>query len=215
MIRRPPRSTLFPYTTLFRSVIRTWILPREVSAAEHLTWFGDGACERISDSWSGDRVKVIWSVEIRHQNAVDAISKVGGLRRIGDLDEEHDAPLVVLGRVSCDKSVAERIYQHLAGFMACSERPRVKVRSRNQRKWLSILVLMDAGRARHADVIAHDHGPISEGHVLKLFKRIDRRRNIPNRRQVTRPLLLLPGRNRHRITCGDLIGFGDKRQLAN
>src|SRR2546429_9121608 len=25
MIRRPPRSTLFPYTTLFRSVGRTWI----------------------------------------------------------------------------------------------------------------------------------------------------------------------------------------------
>src|SRR2546430_8859232 len=24
MIRRPPRSTLFPYTTLFRSSIRTW-----------------------------------------------------------------------------------------------------------------------------------------------------------------------------------------------
>src|SRR5260221_5107686 len=25
MIRRPPRSTLFPYTTLFRSVSRRWI----------------------------------------------------------------------------------------------------------------------------------------------------------------------------------------------
>src|SRR5215469_17129746 len=24
MIRRPPRSTLFPYTTLFRSAARTW-----------------------------------------------------------------------------------------------------------------------------------------------------------------------------------------------
>src|SRR5256885_8902196 len=27
MIRRPPRSTLFPYTTLFRSVISFWVLP--------------------------------------------------------------------------------------------------------------------------------------------------------------------------------------------
>src|SRR3712207_7504846 len=26
MIRRPPRSTLFPYTTLFRSLIRIWRL---------------------------------------------------------------------------------------------------------------------------------------------------------------------------------------------
>src|SRR5256885_7330480 len=25
MIRRPPRSTLFPYTTLFRSPLRSWI----------------------------------------------------------------------------------------------------------------------------------------------------------------------------------------------
>src|SRR2546428_7330524 len=29
MIRRPPRSTLFPYTTLFRSALRAWY-------AEHL-----------------------------------------------------------------------------------------------------------------------------------------------------------------------------------
>src|SRR5258707_15791828 len=26
MIRRPPRSTLFPYTTLFRSWLSTWVL---------------------------------------------------------------------------------------------------------------------------------------------------------------------------------------------
>src|SRR2546422_6210778 len=29
MIRRPPRSTLFPYTTLFRSLARGLLLPRE------------------------------------------------------------------------------------------------------------------------------------------------------------------------------------------
>src|SRR5256885_12252400 len=29
MIRRPPRSTLFPYTTLFRSVLSTASLPAE------------------------------------------------------------------------------------------------------------------------------------------------------------------------------------------
>src|SRR5258706_5821243 len=27
MIRRPPRSTLFPYTTLFRSQIEIWLTP--------------------------------------------------------------------------------------------------------------------------------------------------------------------------------------------
>src|SRR2546426_4350628 len=32
MIRRPPRSTLFPYTTLFRSV-NVWVVPRTVLIA--------------------------------------------------------------------------------------------------------------------------------------------------------------------------------------
>src|SRR5256885_10623032 len=39
MIRRPPRSTLFPYTTLFRSA--TAILPRPfaaIAAREHLSF---------------------------------------------------------------------------------------------------------------------------------------------------------------------------------
>src|SRR3712207_9340493 len=30
MIRRPPRSTLFPYTTLFRSTSRTWPRLRDI-----------------------------------------------------------------------------------------------------------------------------------------------------------------------------------------
>src|SRR5690349_23506370 len=42
MIRRPPRSTLFPYTTLFRSAN---------SSARHIpdaysSWSADGACHR-------------------------------------------------------------------------------------------------------------------------------------------------------------------------
>src|SRR3712207_8318784 len=31
MIRRPPRSTLFPYTTLFRSKQRSYLIPRQVA----------------------------------------------------------------------------------------------------------------------------------------------------------------------------------------
>src|SRR5256885_11229773 len=33
MIRRPPRSTLFPYTTLFRSSGRPWSLSRSIRRA--------------------------------------------------------------------------------------------------------------------------------------------------------------------------------------
>src|SRR5437868_8893922 len=35
MMRRPPRSTLFPYTTLFRSVRRTAIADREIIGDVH------------------------------------------------------------------------------------------------------------------------------------------------------------------------------------
>src|SRR2546421_7818407 len=34
MIRRPPRSTLFPYTTLFRSIFRTDRLPARSARSE-------------------------------------------------------------------------------------------------------------------------------------------------------------------------------------
>src|SRR2546429_6523783 len=39
MIRRPPRSTLFPYTTLFRSTRRTALLSSRFTA--HGLWFTD------------------------------------------------------------------------------------------------------------------------------------------------------------------------------
>src|SRR2546430_7369829 len=35
MIRRPPRSTLFPYTTLFRSLQYFFLLLRRTEAADH------------------------------------------------------------------------------------------------------------------------------------------------------------------------------------
>src|SRR2546422_8295055 len=41
MIRRPPRSTLFPYTTLFRSLLQTWMYSpqkRQVGSAFALTY---------------------------------------------------------------------------------------------------------------------------------------------------------------------------------
>src|SRR3712207_9231674 len=43
MIRRPPRSTLFPYTTLFRSA--GWDGGRAVARLEHVVVVGDVAAE--------------------------------------------------------------------------------------------------------------------------------------------------------------------------
>src|SRR5687768_17835494 len=54
MIRRPPRSTLFPYTTLFRSVAATIPFPYLVV---HLGMPGDnvGASDNQSDAARRDR----------------------------------------------------------------------------------------------------------------------------------------------------------------
>src|SRR5256885_12299137 len=51
MIRRPPRSTLFPYTTLFRSVTQDWTAA-DVSAlvlSLDLTWPADRSEEHTSE----------------------------------------------------------------------------------------------------------------------------------------------------------------------
>src|SRR3712207_9276855 len=40
MIRRPPRSTLFPYTTLFRSVIIRLAMPRFMTSGDTVTLSG-------------------------------------------------------------------------------------------------------------------------------------------------------------------------------
>src|SRR2546425_7673951 len=48
MIRRPPRSTLFPYTTLFRSVCGI-----EVDAVVRLTWIISGALAAFAGVFTG------------------------------------------------------------------------------------------------------------------------------------------------------------------
>src|SRR5258708_18288666 len=57
MIRRPPRSTLFPYTTLFRSSLR---MERE-AGAQPATW----EATRRSDSSLASGGRVLWSCSAR------------------------------------------------------------------------------------------------------------------------------------------------------
>src|SRR5258707_11601392 len=51
MIRRPPRSTLFPYTTLFRSLCKR-CAQQAIKCATH--WRGTGACS-IARFWGDIR----------------------------------------------------------------------------------------------------------------------------------------------------------------
>src|SRR5256885_4944180 len=56
MIRRPPRSTLFPYTTLFRSIIENVVLGKDAHVANV---FGDAVApldlgEEAAEALGGD-----------------------------------------------------------------------------------------------------------------------------------------------------------------
>src|SRR5690554_7580693 len=66
MVRRPPRSPLFPYTTLFRSELRRWstvaapgevhlTLDRAVPPA-HREWLAALAAAGTRVTWDGDSV---------------------------------------------------------------------------------------------------------------------------------------------------------------
>src|SRR3712207_8671304 len=65
MIRRPPRSPLFPYTTLFRSV-------RRVGRAEHLGL--TATCVILAAEREGERVEPVrrYLLLAVHAHAVDA-----------------------------------------------------------------------------------------------------------------------------------------------
>src|SRR3989440_11088896 len=55
MIRRPPRSTLFPYTTLFRSKIAV-LLFIVLTVNAYLTWFERKVVAHIQSRWGPHRV---------------------------------------------------------------------------------------------------------------------------------------------------------------
>src|SRR2546429_7041225 len=85
MIRRPPRSTLFPYTTLFRSPERFGLVLVEANAAGVPVIAMDlGSCrEVIKDGQTGFLV-----------NNVDEAARA--MRRLGDID-----------RIACRQRVQE------------------------------------------------------------------------------------------------------------
>src|SRR5689334_23487478 len=66
MIRRPPRSTLFPYTTLFRSLERLLDAVEERPEVSELVIVDDGSTDRTPEILSGRDFKVPVQV-IRHE----------------------------------------------------------------------------------------------------------------------------------------------------
>src|SRR3989441_3045228 len=86
MIRRPPRSTLFPYTTLFRSLAAKFGIPVCPHAG------GVGLCEYVQHLAIFDYVCVSASLEDRVVEYVD---------HLHERSEEHTSELQSLAYLVC------------------------------------------------------------------------------------------------------------------
>src|SRR5690242_20768694 len=74
MLRRPPRSTLFPYTTLFRSGRRVLVVANEdgYSRIHGLTLPADGVAEHFVFSPDGNRVAFGFSRSEEHTSELQS-----------------------------------------------------------------------------------------------------------------------------------------------
>src|SRR2546430_17264390 len=97
MIRRPPRSTLFPYTTLFRSIAVTLALGGGAHLATGTAATGDRGGMRTAtlDSLI-DRVEVLRNPAARHE----AVKTLGSRR-----DPRMVPPLLAIALQDADQEV--------------------------------------------------------------------------------------------------------------
>src|SRR2546426_5078052 len=76
MIRRPPRSTLFPYTTLFRSDIGDWSRPRhEGTTRRRLDEMLDSGADRKSTRLNSSHLVISYAVFcLKKKNEIRSLS---------------------------------------------------------------------------------------------------------------------------------------------
>src|SRR5256885_12206837 len=84
MIRRPPRSTLFPYTTLFRSPRRTAISRPPTAARAPMGSFASGALTRMARDRKSTRLN---SSHLVISYAVFCLKKKKNVYRSDDHDQ--------------------------------------------------------------------------------------------------------------------------------
>src|SRR2546425_2684002 len=100
MIRRPPRSTLFPYTTLFRSDRSA--LSRERSALREPV-AGRGAADGMPEGYGG----AVLAVLARHHRPRHPIGQ--------ERSEEHTSELQSLAYLVCRLLLEKKKYTHQLG----------------------------------------------------------------------------------------------------
>src|SRR6266496_48155 len=83
MIRRPPRSTLFPYTTLFRS--RSCRSPKRAAVSGASTWTARQRCstrrsrDRKSTRLNSSHVEISYAVFCLKKQQGDCVSSIDGI----------------------------------------------------------------------------------------------------------------------------------------
>src|SRR5687767_15266968 len=93
MIRRPPRSTLFPYTTLFRSQVRRVIRDEELLAVM-------GAGGRFQVDWEAPGAEAILEGRLFETDMFyDALNRL--TRVLYPRSEEHTSELQSLAYLVC------------------------------------------------------------------------------------------------------------------
>src|SRR3989441_7657480 len=99
MIRRPPRSTLFPYTTLFRSYGKPKrgprLMPGMTLAIEPMVNVGGADIRTLDDKWTV--VTEDGSLSAHFEHTVAILDKGGPPRR----SEEHTSELQSLAYLVC------------------------------------------------------------------------------------------------------------------
>src|SRR3989454_8530425 len=79
MIRRPPRSTLFPYTTLFRSLAPTWSVDERGASVKVEVEAIEGCKRRLAVEAPADVVQKEWErayVRVQKQRSEEHTSEL-------------------------------------------------------------------------------------------------------------------------------------------
>src|SRR5258708_17286471 len=99
MIRRPPRSTLFPYTTLFRSLTTPWSRPSPA-----------GRSDRTSCTWS--RARAVHLSPARASGWLEAATGMS-VTRSEEHTSELQSPDHLVCRLLLEKKKTTQQYNHI------------------------------------------------------------------------------------------------------
>src|SRR2546422_6121777 len=94
MIRRPPRSTLFPYTTLFRSHFALADMATEIEAAKHLVYHAAWLKQHGRPFKKEAAMAKLYASELAMRATTKAVQLHGGYGYTTDYrSEEHTSEL--------------------------------------------------------------------------------------------------------------------------